>query len=282
MLLTRRVLRRRPAGASIEFVRAIRASANGRMARLRHWITRAISPLVNIREQVALLDERLDRLSVGRRLVASLRFEPRSVEFAVYKSGSSYTPERPALPFQFEVEPWSKDDDAQGHAPSTLLRGRAVVSNERNPLLPMPSTTFAFTLALPPPEAEEIYYRDPVMNAQQAASNAPPVWLALGPTSPPHPAVRAEVERIFMLPGTAATGGQSNVTYTCRVIGHRLSRRNDRYFEPGSGPWTLLRLAEPGDGWAALNLSDGWGEFFSAGLDEATTTCGQHLARAIG
>lgn len=59
------------------------------LAALRRSITRAMSPLVNIREHVALLDERLDRLSVGRRLVASLRIEPQSVEFAVYKPGSS-------------------------------------------------------------------------------------------------------------------------------------------------------------------------------------------------
>ncbi|MCX5746528.1 MAG: hypothetical protein NT062_28965 [Proteobacteria bacterium] len=228
---------------------------------------------MNIRDHVALLDERLDRLSVGRRLVASLGFEPRSVELAIYKPGGNDTAERPALPFQFEIEPWRKDDGARGLAPSTLLRGRAVVGK---------SATFEFTLALPPAEAAEIYYRDPVMNAQQAASDAPPVWLALGPTSALHPAVRAEVARIFMPPGAAVVSGQSKVTYTCRVIGHRVSRRNDRYVEPGSGRWTLLRLVEPGDGWAALDLSDGRGEFFSAGLDEATTTCGQHLARAIG
>gem|GEM_PF-3832845 len=65
------------------------------------------------------------------------------------------------------------------------------------------------------------------------------------------------------------------------MIGHRLTRRNDRYAEPGSGAWTLLRVVEPGDGWAAFNLWDGWGAMFSAGRDEATTLFGQHLARAI-
>jgi len=116
-----------------------------------------------------LLDRRLDGLSVGRRLIASLGFEPRAVEFAVYKPGGGYTAERPALPFQFEIDPWSRDD-AQGHAPSTLLRGRAAVSNISNAMLPMPSTAFAFTLALPPTGAEELYYRDAVTDAQQAAS----------------------------------------------------------------------------------------------------------------
>ena len=251
------------------------------MSVLRDQNGRAIRRPVNIQEHVALLDKRLDGLSVGRRLITSLGFDPRAVEFAVYTPGLGYTPERPALPFQFEVEPWSKDDDAHGASPSMLLRGRAAVSNVLNVMLPMPSTSFAFTLALPPKEAEEIYYRDPVADAQEAASEAPPAWLALGPTSPPHPAVRAEVERIFVLPGAASAGGQANVTYTARVIGHRLTRRNDRYAEPGSGPWTLLRVVEPGDGWAALNLWEGWGEIFSAGRDDATTIFGQHLARAI-
>ena len=227
------------------------------------------------------LDERLEKLSVGRRLIASLGMEPRMIAFAVHRPGSGYTPERPALPFQFEVEP-HRDDDPDGLPASRVLRGRAVVSNERNPLLPMPTSTFAFTLALPPAEAEEIYYRDPVTNPQEAASEAPPVWIAFGPTSPPHPAVRAEVQRIFMVPGATTPPGQSQVTYTCRVIGHRLTRRNDRYVEPGSGTWTLLRLVEPGDGWAALDLAHGWGELFPAGLDQATTICGQHLARALG
>lgn len=236
---------------------------------------------VNVPEHLALLDKRLDGLSVGRRLITSLGFDPRAVEFAVYKPGVGYTAERPALPFQFEVEPWRKVDDAQGNVPSRLLRGQAVVSNVLNAMLPMPSTSFAFTLALPPAEAEEIYYRDPVNDAQQAASEAPPAWLVLGPNSPSHPAVRGEVERIFMLPDKGLARGQSNVTYTGRVIGHRLTRRNDRYAEPGSGPWTLLRVVEPGDGWAAFNFWEGWGEMFSAGRDEATTVFGQLLARAI-
>ena len=124
-----------------------------------------------------MLDERLEKLSVGRRLIASLAMEPRTIEFAVYRPGSGYTPERPALPFQFEIEA-HRDDDPDGLPASRVLRGRAVVSNERNPLLPMPSSRFAFTLALPPAEAEELYYRDPVENPQQAAADAPPVWLA--------------------------------------------------------------------------------------------------------
>jgi hypothetical protein len=235
---------------------------------------------VNVQEHVALLDKRLEALSVGRRLIASLGVEPRAIEFAVYEPRTGYTPERPALPFQFEVPPWSHDDDARG-GPSMLLRARAAVSNVLNAMLPMPSTSFGLTLALPPTEAEDIYYRDAVADAEQAALEAPPAWLALDPISPPHLAVRAEIERIFMLPGTASAGGQANVTYTARVIGHRLDRRNDRYAYPGSGPWTLLRVVEPGDGWVALNLWEGWGETFSAGRDDATTTFGSHLARAI-
>ena len=97
---------------------------------------------VNIQEHVALLDARLDRLSVGRRCIASLGFDPQAVEFAIYRPGAGYTPERPALPFQFEIAPWSKDDEAGGAAPNMLLRGRAVVSNVHNVLLPMPSTSF--------------------------------------------------------------------------------------------------------------------------------------------
>ena len=235
---------------------------------------------MNTREHVALLDERLDGLSVGRRLIASLGFEPAAIEFAVYKPGTGCTPERPALSFQFEVAPWSDDDGARG-GPSMLLRARAVVSNVLDVMSPMPSTSFGLTLALPPRDAEHIYYRDPVADARQAASDAPPAWLALDPKSPPHAAVRAEVERIFMLPGTASAGGQAHVTYTARVIGHRLTRRNDRYANPGSGRWTLLRVVEPGDGWVALDLWEGRGEAFSAGRDDATTTFGLHLARAI-
>src|SRR5579871_853833 len=80
-------------------VAALSIAGGGRFSRapahrLRRTIARAISPRVNIREHVALLDERLDRLSVGRRLVASLGFEPRSVELAVYQPDSSYTAER--------------------------------------------------------------------------------------------------------------------------------------------------------------------------------------------
>jgi hypothetical protein len=232
-------------------------------------------------EHLALLDRRLDALSVGRRLITSLGFDPRSVAFAVYAPGVGHTPERPAVPFQFDIEPWSAEHDARGESPSTRLRGRAAVSNVLNAMLPMPSTSFAFTLALPPKEAELIYYRDPVADPQQAASEAPPAWFAAGPLGPPHRVVRAEVERIFMLPGATAAEGQASVTFTGRVIGHRLTRRNDRYAEPGSGFWSLLRIVEPGDGWVALNLWEGWGEAFSAGRDEATTIFGQHLARAI-
>jgi hypothetical protein len=231
-------------------------------------------------EHVTLLDARLDALSVGRRLIASLGFEPRAVEFAIFRPGQGYAAERPALPFQIGVERWTEDDAARG-TPSTLLRGRAGVSNVLNATLPMPSSSFAFTLALPPAEAEAIYYRDPVADPQQAAAEAPPAWLAFGPTSPPHEAVRAELARIFMVPGVAPAAGQASVTCTCRVIGHRLSRRADRYAEPGSCPWTLFRVIDPGDGWVALNLFEGWGELFSAGQDEATTALGHHLARAI-
>ncbi len=241
---------------------------------------RAIRPPVNIREHLALLDKRLDGLSVGRRLIASLGFDPRAIEFAVYRPGSGYTPERPALPFQLEVEAWNAEDDARG-GPSRIIRGRAAVSNVLNAMLPMPSASFAFTLALPPTEAEEVYCRDPVNDAEHAASEAPPAWLAFGPTSPAHPAIRAEVARIFMLPGAGLASDQANVTCTSRVIGHRLTRRNDRYAAPGSGPWTLFRVVEPGDGWVALNLWERWGEVFSAGRDDATTIFGQHLARAI-
>ena len=236
---------------------------------------------MNIQEHVALLDARLDRLSVGRRCIASLGFDPQAVEFAIYRPGAGYTPERPALPFQFEIAPWSKDDEAGGAAPNMLLRGRAVVSNVHDVLLPMPSTSFAFSLALPPPAAEDLYYRDAVADAQQAASDAPPAWLALEPMSPPHPAVRAEIARIFMSPGSSSAAGQASMTCTARVLGHRLTRRNDRYAAPGSGLWTLLRVVEPGDGWVAVNLWEGWGEVFSAGRDEATTLFAQHLARAL-
>ena len=64
----------------------------------------------------------------------------------------SYTPVRPALPFQFDIEPCNEDD-------ATILRGRASVSNVLDPVtLPMPTSSVAFTLALlPPEEAEEIY-----------------------------------------------------------------------------------------------------------------------------
>jgi hypothetical protein len=81
--------------------------------------------------------------------------------------------------------------------------------------------------------------------------------------------------------GATTSAGQADVTFTARVIGHRLTRHNDRYAEPGSGPWTLLRVVEPGEGWVALSLWDGWGEVFSAGLDDAGTMFGQHFARAI-
>ena len=236
---------------------------------------------MDTQEHVALVDERLDGLSVGRRLIRSLGFDPRSIELAVYQPGIGYTPERPAIPFQFEIEPWKGEDGARGNSPSTLLRGRAAVSNVLSAMLPMPSTSFAFTLALPPKEAEEIYYRDPVADARQAAADAPPAWLAIGPLTAPHPAVRAEVERIFMTPGRTSPAGQADVTFTGRVMGHRLTRRNDRYAEPGTGPWSLVRVIDPGDGWIALDLFEGWGEFFSAGRDDATTTFGQHLARAI-
>jgi hypothetical protein len=238
-------------------------------------------PPLNIHEHLALLDQRLDGLSVGRRLIASLGFEPHALEFAVYQPGAGYTPRRPALPFQLEVAPWSDDDDARGTSPSMLLRARALVSNVLDATLPMPSTSFGLTLALPPQEAEAIYYRDPVTDAQQAASEAPPAWLVLEPIDPPHPAVRAAVERIFVLPGTVAAGGQAPVTCTARVIGHRLTRHDNRYAYPGSGRWTLLRVVDPGDGWVALDLWGGWGEVFSAGRDDATTTFGLHLARAI-
>ncbi|WP_146649417.1 hypothetical protein [Labilithrix luteola] len=112
-------------------------------------------------------------------------------------------------------------------------------------------------------------------------ADAPPAWLVLNPNGGPHAAVRDEISRIFMLPGTAVEEGQEGVRYTGKVIGHRLSRRDDRYAEPGSGPWTLLRIVGPGDGWVALNLWEGWGEVFSAGRDEDTTVFGRHLARAI-
>lgn len=228
-----------------------------------------------------MLDARLDRLSVGRRLIASLGFDPQAVELAIYSHGARYTPERPALPFQFEIAPWNKADEAGGATPSRILRARAGVSNVQNVIMPTPSTSFALTLALPPPEAEELYYQDAVADAQQAASDAPPAWFAIEPRSPPHPAVRAEIARIFMSPGAASVEGQASVTCTARVLGHRLTRRNDRYAAPGSGLWTLFRVADPGDGWIAFNLWEGWGEVFSAGRDEATTRFGQHLARAL-
>lgn len=237
---------------------------------------------MNVQELVALFDRRLDGLSVGRRLITSLGAHPRAIEFAVYRPEAGYTPERSALPFQFVVEPWSTSEDAQGTSHSVHLRGRANVSNALNVMLPMPSSSFVFTLALPPMEAEELYYRDPVADAQQAASDAPPAWIAFESTSPSHAAVRAEVQRIFMDPNTGIADGQSSVTCTARVVGHRLIRRNDRYSEPGGGASTLLRIVEPGDAWAALNLFEGWGEVFSAGHDEATANFGAHFARSIG
>jgi hypothetical protein len=233
-------------------------------------------------EHLREIDQRLEQMSVARRLIMSLGFEPSTIELAIHREGDgSYTPERPALPFQFAVTTWQAQ--AADSRPTVVFQARAMISNHLSVRLPMPTTHFDLALALlPKAGAEDIYYRDAVSDAVQAAADAPPAWVSLCTSDAPHPAVRAEIERVFHASGLAATTDRRPLTLHAKVIGHRLTRRNDRYAAPGSDQWTLFRIVDPGDAWLALNLMSGWGELFSCGPDPDSIRIAPSLAAAIG
>lgn len=226
-----------------------------------------------IPEWLSHLDQRLEAMSVGRRLVSSLGYDPEAIELAVHAPGQGYTAERPALPFELSVQP-GPGAETEMRAPGVVLRGEAQVSNHLHPLLPMPNATFGLELALMPQAQSEDLLRDPVHDAQEAARDAPPIWVRVI-AGMRHRSMHSELQRIF---GGADVGAQVRaLVFTARIMGHRMTRTPDRYRAPGTGSWTVLRVIDPSDAWLALDLTSGWGEWFSCGIDDRSRQMGSVL-----